>query len=563
MLNDYGSFATQPLPIQRLPRAVAEPVKLKGVGGEGRTDAAGLARAGGHVALAGVVSRVSGFARTIVVAAVLGTAAVGDAYNGASNLPNMLYELLLGGVLASAVVPILTRARRQGRKRSREFTQRMMVAAVLALAVVTVLTVACAPLIVRVFVADPEQRHLATWLAYLLLPQIFFYGVSVVVGAVLNVRDSFTTAAWAPVINNVIVLATCGVFVLLPGAVTLTPASMTAAQVLTIGVGTTAGIAGQAAWIVAALRRNGFAWSWRVRPLPYTWRPVRSGLPILGWLLVYAAISQIGVAITMRVAFDHGGVSIYTYAELLFQVPYGILAASVLTVLMPRISRAAAMGDHAAVIADLSRGARYLSVALIPVTMAMSLLGPGFAALVFTGRVDADAARLIGTAVACSAFGLAPFALVMLQMRVFYAYNDTRTPTVINIVMVVTKVAVLVLTATVLTSHVVIVMLSVASSLAYVAGAVTGHILLRRRYGLLGFSAVAAAVGRVMWATVLAGAAGLAAIALTHRTIGTPTIEQLITLAAGATVGTAVFLLAARVIGIPEIRTARTMLIRS
>ncbi len=561
-MNDYGSFATQPLPI-RAPRRTAATVKLKGVGAEAGTGASGLARAGGQVALAGVVSRVTGFARTIVIAAVLGTAAVGDAYNGANNLPNMLYELLLGGVLASAVVPLLTRARRRGRKRSREFTQRVMVAAVLALALITVLTVVCAPLIVRVFVTDSEQRHLATWWAYLLLPQIFFYGVSVVVGAVLNVRDSFATAAWAPVVNNVIVLATCGVFVLLPGPVTLTPASMTTAQVLTIGIGTTVGIAGQAAWVVAALRRNGFAWSWRVRPLPCTWRPVRSGLPILGWLLVYAVISQIGVAITMRVAFDHGGVSVYTYAELLFQVPYGILAASVLTVLMPRISRAAAFGDHAAVTADLARGARYLSVALIPVTMAMSLLGPGFAALVFTGRVDADAARLIGTAVACSAFGLAPFALVMLQMRVFYAYNDTRTPTVINIVMVATKVTILVLTATVLTDHAVIVMLSVASSLAYVAGAVTGHILLRRRYGPLGFTAVAATVHRVMWATALAGAAGCAAVALVRTTIGAPTIEHLATVAVGAAVGLAVFLLAARMIGIPEIRAARTLLIRS
>ncbi|WP_330185779.1 murein biosynthesis integral membrane protein MurJ [Nocardia sp. NBC_01503] len=532
-------------------------MRWKGVGGEG------IARAGSRVAVAGMVSRVSGFARTIVVAAVLGTAAVGDAYNGVNNLPNMLYELLLGGVLASAVIPVLTRARRQGRRRSREFTQRVLVAAVLALAVVTVVTVACAPLIVRVFVGDSGQRHLATWLAYLLLPQIFFYGVGVVVSAVLNVRDSFATAAWAPVVNNVIVLVTCGVFVLLPGPVTLTPESMTIAQVLTIGIGTTAGIVGQTTWVVAALRHNGFAWSWRVRPLPYTWRPVRSGLPMLGWLLVYAAISQIGVAITMRVAFDHGGVSIYSYAELLFQVPYGILAASVLTVLMPRISRAAAFGDHAAVIADLARGARYLSVALIPITMAMSLLGPGFAALVFTGRVDAGAAHLIGMAVACSAFGLAPFALVMLQMRVFYAYNDTRTPTVINIVMVATKVTILTLTATFLNNHTIIVMLSVASSLAYVAGALTGHLLLRKRYGLLGFTAVASTVHRVMWATALAGAAGLAAIELTRTLITTPTLEHLTTLTAGAAVGAAVFLLAAKLLDIPEIRSARTLLTRA
>ncbi|WP_245745844.1 murein biosynthesis integral membrane protein MurJ [Nocardia altamirensis] len=561
-MHDYGSFATQPLPIQRPARRATAPVTLKGVGANSRSDTAGLARAGRQVALAGVVSRVTGFVRTLVIAAVLGTAAVGDAYNGANNLPTMIYELLLGSVLASTVVPVLTRARRHGRKHSREFTQRVLVAAVTALLAVTVLTVLCAPLVVRVFVADSAQRQLATWLAYLLLPQIFFYGVGVVVSAVLNVRDSFATAAWAPVVNNVIVMLTGAVFVLLPGPVTLTPASMTTAQVLTIGVGTTAGIVGQTGWLVAALRRNGFTWSWRVRPLPYTWRPVRSGLPVLGWLLLYAGISQIGVAITMRVAFDHGGVSIYTYAELLFQVPYGILAASVLTVLMPRISRAAALGDHTAVITDLSRGARYLCTALIPVAMAMSLLGPEFAELVFTGRVDADAARLIGTAVACSTFGLAPFALVMLQMRVFYADNDTRTPTLINFGMVLTKVTVLAVSATMLPNELVIVMLSVASSLAYVAGATIGHILLRRRHGLLGFSAVAVTVHRVIWATALAGAAGLAAIALIQHKIHTPTLDQLATLAAGAAVGTAVFLLATHLIGIPEIRTARTLLTR-
>ncbi|MFF2083412.1 murein biosynthesis integral membrane protein MurJ [Nocardia sp. NPDC058176] len=556
-MNDYGSFPTQPLPIRRRGRGTVDPAELKGVGG-----GAGIARAGRQMAVAGVVSRATGFVRTIVLAAVLGTAAVGDAYNGANNMPNMLYELLLGSVLASAVIPLLARARRNGRRRSREFTQRVLVAAVLVLAAVTVLTVVGAPVIVRLFVVDTEQRRLATVLAYLLLPQIFFYGVSVLVGAVLNVRDSFAAAAWAPVVNNVIVLLTCGIFVLLPGPVTLTPASMTTAQILAIGIGTTVGIVGQTAWVVIALRRNGFAWSWRVRPLPYTWRPVRSGLPILGWLLIYAAISQVGVAVTMRIAFDHGGVSIYTYAELLFQVPYGILAASVLTVLMPRISRAAALGDHRAVIADLARGARYLSTVLLPVTMAMCLLGPGFAALVFTGRVDAEAARLIGTAVACSAFGLAPFALVMLQMRVFYAYNDTRTPTLINVVMVVTKVSILVLAATVLPDHAVIVMIGVASSFAYLLGALTGHILLRRRYGPLGFTAVATTVHRVMWATAFAGAACLAATTLTRSVIGPPTVEQLAVLATGAAAGCVVFLLAARAIGIPEIRVARALLTR-
>ncbi|MBF6328065.1 murein biosynthesis integral membrane protein MurJ [Nocardia transvalensis] len=552
---DYGSLPTQPLPVlSDRPRPTSR------LADDPPAPESSLARAGGHVAIASMVSRATGFARTIVIAAVLGTAAVGDAYTGANALPTMVYELVLGSVFASVAVPLLTRARRYGRTRSREFTQRVLVAAVLGLGAVTAAAVLCAPLIARLFVAGPDQRQLTTVFAYLLLPQIFFYGVAVVATAVLNVRDSFAAAAWAPVVNNVIVLLTCAVFVLVPGPVTLTPASMTPAQILTLAVGTTAGIVGQATWVLLALRRTGFRWSWRARPVPYTWRPVRAGLPVLGWILGYAAISQVGVAVTMRVAFDHGGVLIANCADLLFQVPYGILAVSMLTVLMPRISRSAALGDRAAVIADLGRGARYLTVALIPVSMAMALLGPVLAAVVFTGRVDAEAAHLIGAAVAASAFGLAPFGLVMLQLRVFYAHNDTRTPTLINLAMVATKVTVVAVSAGLLPDHAVVVMLSVASSACYVVGAIAGHLLLRRRHGLLGFSAVAVTFTRAVWASAVAGWSCVAVMTLTYHALAGSAIAQMLTLAAGTAVGAVVFVLAAKAIGIPEVGRARALL---
>ncbi|WP_405137626.1 murein biosynthesis integral membrane protein MurJ [Nocardia sp. NBC_01388] len=335
---------------------------------------------------------------------------------------------------------------------------------------------------------------------------------------------------------------------------------MTTAQILTIGLGTTAGLVGQAAWVLFALRRNGFHWNWHARPLPYTWRPVRAGLPVLGWVLGYAAISQVGVAVTMRVAFDHGGMSISSYADLLFQVPYGILAASLLTLLMPRISRFAALGDLRGVIADLGRGARYLTVALVPITVAMALLGPMLAGTVFGGRLDPVAARLIGTAVACSAFGLAPFALVMLQMRVFYAYNDTRTPTVINVAMVVTKVTVIAVSAAVFPDHIVVVLLSVSSSLAYVVGATLGHVLLRKRCGLLGFTAVGETFTRVVWATAIAGASCAAVMAIAQHTVSGHGFAHIVTLTGGAAGGAVAFLLAAKAIGIPEVRRARALL---
>ncbi|MCA2206600.1 lipid II flippase MurJ [Nocardia rosealba] len=139
----------------------------------------------------------------------------------------------------------------------------------------------------------------------------------------------------------------------------------------------------------------------------------------------------------------------------------------------------------------------------------------------FTGRVDSDAAALIGTAVACSA----SVWRVMLPMRVFYAYNDTRTPALLNLIMVTTKVSMLVAVATLLADRTVIVMLSVASSLAYVAGAIAGHILLRRRHGLLGFSTAATTVTRVVGAT-----AAILAFAIAAYVIGIPELRAIQTL---------------------------------
>ncbi len=512
------------------------------------------------MAVAAVASRLTGFLRTLLLAATLGTAAVADAYNGANSFPNMIYELLLGGLLSSLFIPLLMRARLRGREYTRELTQRVLAAGTMAMALLTMVVVAAAPMLAAVMVADHAQRELTTTLAYLLLPQIFFYALGAMVTAVLNVEGSFAAAAWAPVVNNVIVVITVAVFLAAPGPVTLTPSSMTVTQVTVLGVGTTVGVAMQALWAVVALRRSGFRWSWQVRILPYTWRPVRVGLPLIGWVVAYAAISQVGVSVALRVAFDHAGVSIYTYADLIFQVCYGILGVSLLTVLMPRIAHAVARADTTAVVADLGRGARYAIVALIPVTVAVSVFAPALSTVIFVGQVDVDAAQLIGVTAAAAAFGLAPLAVVMLQMRVFYAGNDARTPALINAAMVATKIAVIVVAAALLPSHLVVIMLGVGASLSFVVGATVGHILLRRRYGLLGFHQVAATLRRVGTAALIAGVCSLAVVVIAETAVNQPRIAALVAVGAGATTGLAIFLLAARRIGIPEIRTVRALL---
>ncbi|MBM4608238.1 hypothetical protein GS416_06905 [Rhodococcus hoagii] len=300
--------------------------------------------------------------------------------------------------------------------------------------------------------------------------------------AVLNVSDSYAPAAWAPVVKHGVVLAAAVGFVLLPGPVTLTPTSMTTAQILVLGIGTTAGIGAQAAWTVRALRRTGFRWSWRVRPVPYTCGRCESGAHDRLDPGVCRDESGRGGR-RARVAFSHDGVSTYTYADLLFQMPYGVLAVSLLTVLMPRIARAVAEGDRAALIDDMGRAARYSVVALVP---ARGCDDPARAGADHhcvrrqhrraCGPNDRYGVGIVG-------LRSGAFALVMLQMRVFYAGNDMRTPALINIAMVSMKIAVVGASAVTLPSHTVVVMLPVAGSLAYVVGVTCGHLCLRRRYG--------------------------------------------------------------------------------
>ncbi|MFC9768374.1 lipid II flippase MurJ [Rhodococcus jostii] len=246
--------------------------------------------------------------------------------------------------------------------------------------------------------------------------------------------------------------------------------------------------------------------------------------------------------------------------DLLFQVPFGILAVSLLTVLTPRISRAMAGGNISAVIADLGRGTRYLTAALVPITGALILLGPSRVEVMFTGRVTADQTQLIGTALTAGAFGLLPLAVVMLQLRIFYAAHDTRTPTLINLGMVTTKTLLVIAAAAALDDRHVIITLAVAGSASYTVGAIFGHLLLRRRYGHLGTTHTARTGTRILTATTLgAGAAALAITAVTAA-IENPPLAAIIELTTGTLTGTVVLLTTAHLLGITEIRHVQRFL---
>ncbi len=443
----------------------------------------GVVRAGVVMAVATLVSRATGFLSKVVIVSVLGFGLVNDAYTIANTLPNIIFELLIGGVLTSVAIPLLSRARADP-DGGTLYTQRLMTAAVVGLLIATALAIACAPLLTNLYLSggpDTVDQGLANSLAYLLLPQIFFYGMAALFAAILNTQEKFGVPAWAPVANNLVVIGVGVALHFLTTGATGGVASLSREQFLVLGLGTTLGIVLQAVVMLPALRRVGFRFRWR-------WGGDRRLLEAGGlmiWAVAYVLVSQVGYIVTTNVASGNvaGGIAIYAFASMLFQLPYGIIGVSILTAIMPRMSRHAAAGEMENVKDDASLANRLTIVALTPVAAGIAVLATALAIVTsLYGAVDLDESLILGSTLAALIFGLVPFAVTLVQMRVFYAMKDARTPTIINAIMVAVRVPLLVACAG-LAPNLIVPGLALATAISYLVGAITGEIWLRARYG--------------------------------------------------------------------------------
>ncbi|WP_396932450.1 murein biosynthesis integral membrane protein MurJ [Mycolicibacterium sp.] len=444
------------------------------------SDAAVVSRSWG-MALATLVSRITGFIRIVLLAAILG-AALSSAFTVANQLPNLIAALVLEATFTAIFVPVLARAERDDPDGGERFVRRLVTLATTLLLVATLLSVAAAPLLVRLMLGhDPQvNQPLTTAFAYLLLPQVIFYGLSSVFMAILNNRNVFGPPAWAPVVNNVVAIATLGLYLIVPGQLSVDPVQMGNAKLLVLGIGTTLGVVAQTVVLLVAIRAERIS----LRPL---WgiddRLKRFGA-MAGAMVLYVLISQVGLVVVNQIASTAAasGPAIYNYTWLVLMLPFGIIGVTVLTVVMPRLSRNAAADNTPAVLADLSLATRLTMVTLIPIVAFMTVGGPAMGSALFAygkfGEVDAN---YLGVAISLSAFTLIPYALVLLQLRVFYAREQPWTPILIIVAITVVKIV-----ASLLAPHVtgdkelVAGYLGLANGLGFLAGAVLGYVLLQR-----------------------------------------------------------------------------------
>ena len=527
-----------------------------------------LLSAGAVMAAGTVLSRLTGFVRAALIIAALGKSLNADLFTGANTVPNSLYILVAGGVFNVVLVPQLVRAMKDPDGGS-AYANRLLTLGVLVLAGATLVLLAAVPLIVRL--AFPQElfgpelaqpRQSVFWLMYLCMPQVFFYGVFVLIGQLLNSRRRFGPMMWAPIVNNVVACAVLGAYLVLYGSTDGSDGFSTAQELL-LGGGSTLGIVMQTLVLVPYLRGIGF----RVQPR-FDFRGVGLGhtLRLGAWTLGFVLANQVAFFVILRlaasssttVALEGGsaaGSTVYQSAFLVTQVPHAVITVSLVTATMPLLSALAADGQRGRVRDELVATARLVAAAVVPMAVALACLAGPLAEAMFGYGEQAGQTGTIATTLAAFTPGLVLFTIHYLMLRGFYADEDTRTPFLVQVGLAATNVlAGLALTRGADPSEV-STRLALAYAVAYAVGSAASSTLLSRRVGSLFDRALLAYAARLAGASLLAaGVMLLSQFAMKSFGLDSENAgSAVLVLAVAGVLGAASYVLTARVLRLTEV----------
>ena len=531
----------------------------------GPDSSVGIARSSALMASGTVLSRLTGVLRTSAIAAAIGFATFADTYSIANSLPNIVYILIVGGAINSVFVPQLVRHMKSDKDGGDGYADRLLTLVGLVLLAVTVSAVVLAPWITRLYAPSnwtASDLHVSTLFAYFLLPQIFFYGLYTMLQQVLNARGAFGTPMFAPIVNNVVVIVAALVFI---GVVGTSPTSstVTTTQVMLLGISTTIGVIAQSLVLIPTAWRVGYRYKPR---FDFRGQGLGKAGSLAGWTIGFVLVNQITLLIVTRLAAAANvtltgtnkvnvGFTSYQNAYLTFILPHSVITVSLVTALLPALSRAAHALDFAAISAQLANAMRIVAVILMPVSAMLFVLGPRITQLLFA-RGSASVEESIYTGYVLSAFvvGLVPFSLYYVLLRGYYSLEDTRTPFWLTVWLNVTNLAIALPLYLVVNPQYRVIVLALGFALAYVIFlAVSWRVLSRRLGGLETYYTVRTMVragiasvpcGVATW-FVLQGMLGLFTIHF---------ITLVLALGVASAVGLGIFLGLAWIMHISEIR---------
>ncbi|MBL1110959.1 murein biosynthesis integral membrane protein MurJ [Streptomyces sp. 110] len=524
----------------------------------------GVLRSSALMAVGTVVSRATGLIRQVLQAAALGTGLLATTYNQANTVPTSLYFLLIGGALNSVLVPQLVRARTEDPDGGAAFEQRLVTLVLCVLGVGTALATWAAPAIISVYQRDTPATHdafeLTVVFARFLLPQIFFYGVFSIFGQVLNARNRFGAMMWTPVLNNLILITMFGLYV---GMMTAPEKAtdITDAQVRLLGIGTTTALALQALALIPYAREAGF----RLRPR-FDWRGtgLRKSVNAARWTLLFVLANLVASTVVTRLAssadaaLPHDGVgyTAYSYGQQIWMLPQSIVTVSLVTALLPRMSRAVTEHRVEDLRADLSRALRTSGVIIVPAAFFFVAFGPQIAQLLFAhGAANTAATIPLGHMVQAFGLGLIPFSAQYLLLRGFYAFEDTRTPFRIALWINGINIAFAVACHLLLSPRCAVTGMAAAYSLSYAIGLLLTALRLRQRTeGLLDGRRICRTYAKLTAAATGAGSTGWLIARSCSHSLASVSWTPALALTAGGITMLLLFLLLARLLRIGELR---------
>ncbi|MET7270715.1 murein biosynthesis integral membrane protein MurJ [Streptomyces flaveolus] len=563
-----GQYAAAPAPeTAEAPAQEAEAAATPAVAPKKGGRAGGLLKSSAVMAAGTMVSRLTGFIRSALIVSALGVGLLGDTFQVAYQLPTMIYILTVGGGLNSVFVPQLVRAMKDDEDGGEAFANRLLTLVMVALGALTAITVFAAPLLIRALsnpvASNPAANEVGITFVRYFLPSIFFMGLHVVMGQILNARGRFGAMMWTPVLNNIVIIVTLGMFIWVYGTAETSGMKVTSippeGQRL-LGIGVLLGLVVQSLAMIPYLRETGF----RLR-LRFDWRGHGLGkaVTLAKWTVLFVLANQAGAMIVIQLStaagtaspVDGTGFAAYANAQLIWGLPQAIITVSLMAALLPRISRSASEDDGGAVRDDISQGLRTTAVAIVPISFGFVSLGIPMCTLMFGSSGTSEATNM-GYMLMAFGLGLIPYSVQYVVLRAFYAYEDTRTPFYNTVIVAAFNAAASALCYFLLPARWAVVGMAAAYGLAYAIGVGVAWRRLRKRLGGdLDGARVLRTYARLCIASVPAALLSGAACYGIGHTLGQGVVGSLAALLAGAAVLFGVFFVAARRMRIEEVNS--------
>jgi putative peptidoglycan lipid II flippase len=458
---------------------------------------ANLIRSSSFMGLGTIISRATGLIRNLLLVAALGTGLLGDAFNVANTTPNIIYNLLIGGALSAVFVPLIVQSFRQEDGGS-AYISRLLSLIASALLFITIAAMLLAPLLISLYAPTFSGRSRDVTLAFALycLPQILFYGLYGILGQIANAKEKFGPMMWAPIANNLLVIALFSYFISVTDEISLE--TISDSQIALLGLGSTVGIALQALILIPTLKKSGLKLSFR-----RDWRGVGldKAMRLASWAFIFVLISQIGFLITVNLAtraavlaqeqgIDYGvGYTPYANAYLVMLLPHSIVTISIVTALLPGLSKLAFDKKLSEVRDQLSKALRLTAILTIPASLFFFFFAVEIASAIFFG-ISEQSAEYIGRVLAAMSLGLIPLSINLVLIRGLNAFENTKYQVISNLV--INLVALTISTWAFLNLDVVdiTVGLGVALAISYWVGIVCTYYLLRRYSGPLNITSL-------------------------------------------------------------------------